>query len=438
MLTGSQVALTRNMPPFDLEDLTAGLWLRASEGVWLDIGKTNPVVSDGQTVAAWADRSGNGFDGLQSTSGSRPAWKTNLTSFGGEPAVRFQGSHWLDLTGISIPSGEWTIFVVAQPLDAGTEQRVFDTATGRLYVSLNAATCYNDGSGQGTEINGLGAQVYTWDLSVASGGQVWANQISLPVGDPNYTARAFGGSTAIGANNTGSGSYASLDLAELIVCPRLDSLTRVRVQSLLRDRYSLRGPYLETRSVLTLGDSLTDGGAVTTPWPTRLRTVWLYPEVVGSVTVTNGAVDGGQSDNAVTQYASLGGGRSDVVIWAGLNDIRLGSGGEATSTWANLENIIADALAANQHVILCTISPFYGDVAHGGWTQAKQDDVDALNTSIRAKTGVTLVDLNLLLRDPNEIRQLLPAYEKPVPDHVHINQTATNLVADTIYQAIRG
>lgn len=134
-------------------DLTPSLWLSADSLIYTDDGATTPATADGNVIAVWKDKSGNGYDVSQTDNGMRPVLKLGANGINGKPAIKFDGSNdrltrsvanWLstDNTG--------TIFIVYR-LDAiGSYQYLlstFDTGTAAtyglgFYAAMTAANPY--------------------------------------------------------------------------------------------------------------------------------------------------------------------------------------------------------------------------------------------------------------------------------------------------------
>lgn len=92
----SGIMVTSGGPaPFSPADLTLTGWWDPSDlsTMWQDTAGTVPVTADGDLVARIDDKSGNGRNFTQSTSGARPVYKTS------------GGLHWLEFAG----SGDWMI-----------------------------------------------------------------------------------------------------------------------------------------------------------------------------------------------------------------------------------------------------------------------------------------------------------------------------------------
>lgn len=111
------------------------LWLDAS-----DPSNNKSVFADGAAVAAWVDKSGNGYSAVQSTVGLRPIYKTGI--IGGLPIIRFDGA----TQYMTSPAGllaqltnQVTIFIVsasANMVGNSILQSVVDVNTNRINIHL--------------------------------------------------------------------------------------------------------------------------------------------------------------------------------------------------------------------------------------------------------------------------------------------------------------
>jgi hypothetical protein len=158
---------------FDPADLfnggLKGAWYDASDltTLWQDTAGTTPVTTDGQSVARWDDKSGNGNNLLQSTSGFRPVYRTS------------GGLHWVDFAGGDdrLSSAAFASSI-AQPLtvcgawktDVSGNQVLCDglTSGGRVHITrgdppdqmqiyAGTLTFINDSSGGATVIGPVSA-----------------------------------------------------------------------------------------------------------------------------------------------------------------------------------------------------------------------------------------------------------------------------------------
>ena len=92
----------------------------------------NLALSNGASVATWADTSGNGRDATQGTGASQPVY--NSTGINGLPSVTFDGTKFLATTAVSpatlSASGLWTVFIVAKPTTTPGTYSMLDQDTG--------------------------------------------------------------------------------------------------------------------------------------------------------------------------------------------------------------------------------------------------------------------------------------------------------------------
>jgi hypothetical protein len=98
--------------PLDPDDSTISANLQA----WLKADAITGL-SDGDAIGTWSDSSGNGNDATQSTSGSKPLYKTGIYSGATLPTVRFDGTddylYWGTFFN-SFENSEWTAFIVVK------------------------------------------------------------------------------------------------------------------------------------------------------------------------------------------------------------------------------------------------------------------------------------------------------------------------------------
>jgi lysophospholipase L1-like esterase len=115
------------------------LWLDASVGVTKD-GSTPAV--DGDTVKQWNDRSSGGYNATQSTTSSRPTYKTNIMN--GNPVLRFAGASNIVTTSFLDASfnTSFTFFIVktkiSSPIKCDTGNNVFTWFSAGANDSLYA------------------------------------------------------------------------------------------------------------------------------------------------------------------------------------------------------------------------------------------------------------------------------------------------------------
>lgn len=90
------------------------LWLDGSDitTLFTDSAKTTPVTSDGDVVGAWADKSGNGNDVLQTTTANKPLYKVNIKN--NKSALLFDGISDYLVNAFTQLSQPYNVIIVAQ------------------------------------------------------------------------------------------------------------------------------------------------------------------------------------------------------------------------------------------------------------------------------------------------------------------------------------
>lgn len=111
-----------------------------------------------------------------------------------------------------------------------------------------------------------------------------------------------------------------------------------------------------------------------------------------------------------------------------INDFRNTSTLAAT-IWPDYQYMVDDWLARgpNKWWIGCTVLPYYN--FSGTWTQARQDQMDAWNTTLTSyltgRTRCIIRDTNLLMRNPSDAKALNPPYNN---DDLHPNNAGTQVL----------
>lgn len=173
------------------------------------------------------------------------------------------------------------------------------------------------------------------------------------------------------------------------------------------------------RSVVALGDSITEGPAGVAPWTQQLLAAGM---LVGNAGVSGGAISRigffGTPPGTVRAPALLDEPNvTDLVVLLGTNDIAFGS--TDTAILSGLDQVITMARDRGVKVSVCTILP-RSDV---GWTpanEAKRISVnDHLKGSWLSSRGATLIDTAAAMQDHTVSTRLLPAYNSG--DGLHPN-----------------
>lgn len=180
---------------------------------------------------------------------------------------------------------------------------------------------------------------------------------------------------------------------------------------------------------LALGDSTTlgdDTNGVELPYPLRL-------EVLAGKPVANHGISGGTVSAIDTRYGIVDG-QGNVtrsIFVGGVNDLIAST--SAATIWTTLEGTVDAAITNGDAVVLGTVMPWEG---YSGSTAAKQTEHATLNTSIRAKAGVTLVDLYEAMRANTSTRRLATYFDSG--DGLHPNDAGAEFIAARVNDAING
>jgi lysophospholipase L1-like esterase len=199
-------------------------------------------------------------------------------------------------------------------------------------------------------------------------------------------------------------------------------------------------------SVVTLGDSITDGNGsdfnANDRWPDDLaaRLTAAYGNAVG---VANAGIAGNAiiSRPAPTNPVATARfdrdvlaqpGRRWVILLEGINDIGntfcCGPSPSGPDLTAADRQIIAAAHAMGLKVYGMTVLPFKGA---GYYTAAGEQKRQVLNQFIRTSGDFDAVfDTDAALRDPSEPDRLLPGYDSG--DHLHPNAVGDQVIANTV------
>lgn len=206
-------------------------------------------------------------------------------------------------------------------------------------------------------------------------------------------------------------------------------------------------------SIVTLGDSITDGHGATTDgndrWPDMLARRLQASPVTQSVGVLNEGIGGnrvlldGLGPNALARFdhdVLAQAGVRYLIVLEGVNDIGvLGRTGDASheahetlvrNILAAYEQMIARAHTHGIEVIGATIMPFTGSGYYhpGAETEA---DRQTINQWIRTPGHFdAFVDFDKLVRDPEHPERLLPAYD--CGDHLHPSPAGYAAMADSV------
>ena len=212
----------------------------------------------------------------------------------------------------------------------------------------------------------------------------------------------------------------------------------------------------DTRAVVALGDSITDGRGTTIDTDRRW-TDDLAQRLSGrGVAVLNAGISGGRllsegmGVSARTRFERDVLARPNVkavVILLGTNDIGWPGSSfaphDAPMTTAAIvdgfQDLIARAHARGLRVVGGTIAPFEGALegtdVHGYYTSEKEAVREEVNAWIRRSGAFDAVaDFDAALRDPRHPQRLLPAFD--VGDYLHPNDAGNAAMARVLTSAI--
>ncbi len=244
--------------PGGVGDLTSNiLWLRADY---------ISGVSDGGSLSAWADTSGNDHDPVQATSTKQPTYIASNSDFNSKPTVQFDGSSdYFDLTALTHDATDYTIIVVYKSTSTA-KQTIFDSKTGKVEIlhEGDADKAFHDGSGRGTEITGTGTQMVLWELDDA-GASVYINGATSQSG-LSYTQRPIGSNTILGCKEAANGDYFNGNIAEVIFYnTRLNAVQRKLLENYLGMKYNISISDVKYSYSATHGNDVAGIGSEGTP-----------------------------------------------------------------------------------------------------------------------------------------------------------------------------
>jgi len=193
-----------------------------------------------------------------------------------------------------------------------------------------------------------------------------------------------------------------------------------------------------SKTVVTLGDSITDGRGSTTDgndrWPDDLARRLIANAPTVGVAVVNMGIGGngifgglGPSANARFDRDVLNqSGVRWAIVFEGVNDI---GGGTTETTITNaLAQFVDKAHARNLLAYGATITPFGGN---SYYTTAHEAARQAVNNWIRTSGKYdAVIDFDAIVRDSNASTNLLPAYDSG--DGLHLNPAGYQAMANAI------
>ena len=230
----------------------------------------------------------------------------------------------------------------------------------------------------------------------------------------------------------------------------------IRQESTLTSRVFLSAILVDapsaTRTVVALGDSITDGAGATMDRDTRWPDFLAARLADNQVAVLNAGISGARllqdkmGDNALARLdrdVLSQPGIAAVIVLIGINDISWNhmafapndGAADAEQLIAGYRQIIARAHARNVRVVGATLTPFEGalkDTPLMGYYSADKERVrQTVNDWIRHSGEFDgVVDFDTLLRDPAHPARLLPAYDSG--DHLHPGDAGNKAMAEAV------
>jgi lysophospholipase L1-like esterase len=206
------------------------------------------------------------------------------------------------------------------------------------------------------------------------------------------------------------------------------------------------------RTIVTLGDSITDGYGATTDanhrWPDYL--IARLHAANADVAVVNQGISGNRilhdamgprpvfGPNALSRFdrnVLAVSGATHVIVLIGINDIGMGNPDRSPGEVVSAERIIVGLgqLATRAHaqglkILFGTLTPFKGA---GYYTEQGEAKRQAVNAWIRSATEIDgFIDFDAATRDPANPLQFLPAYDSG--DHLHPSDAGYEAMAKSI------
>jgi len=248
MLGAVQAGLLGAGGAFNPLSLSPLLWCDFSDAslLFTDAGSTN-VSADADAIYQANDKSGNGFNLVQSTLTKRPLYKTS-TQNGLSSGLFASVLKSMLIDGISNAASDYTFIFAMSPDTLPTAQYdsyFFDTQSGRLILTHNfdtpteiPKTQMYDGTWRDFSITPTyDAQVMSFVLS--STAHVYRNG-SASLGNAPYTQKAIGGTTALMSRySTDIGMWNGSLYEVLIYNSALSATDRGLVEEWLNNKWSI-------------------------------------------------------------------------------------------------------------------------------------------------------------------------------------------------------
>lgn len=212
----------------------------------------------------------------------------------------------------------------------------------------------------------------------------------------------------------------------------------------------------DARTVVALGDSITDGNGATMDQNRRWPDFLARRMAADNVAVLNAGISGaqllkdGMGVNALARFErdvlsqpQL----TSVIVLLGINDIswpgtafaQQASAPSLQQMIAGYRQLISRARARQVRIIAATLTPFEGalqDSPISGYYNRDKDRLrQAVNQWMRSSGEFdAVIDFDAVLRDPQHAARFLPAYDSG--DHLHPGDAGNQAMADAIDLAL--
>jgi lysophospholipase L1-like esterase len=329
----------------------------------------------------------------------------------------------------------------SEPLTIGAAQLAFSAGEGKVVISSATDLSFN---GRKSVTIPQGAKVFSDGLAMdLPFGSNLAVSLFIPKQSiTQLTQHAYGNQSNYFAHGN---QIAAESLDKAAEVDPWHFLTGVEVEA-----------SADSAAVVTLGDSITDGAFSTRSanlrWPDDLARRLHGNPKTANLAVLNAGIGGNRilhdqiGPNAGTaalarfdrDVLSLAGTKY-LLILEGINDIGLATRPKdpvdpvsAEDVIFGLSQMIDRAHTHGLKVYLATIMPDEGLDFY--YSEAGESERQAVNSWIRGnKLADGIIDFDTVMRDPQNPKRLLPAYDR---DHIHPNDAGHKAMADAIDLAI--
>jgi hypothetical protein len=194
------------------------------------------ALSDGNSVSTWGDETGNGHD---LTAGTAPTYRTGIIN--GNPVVRFDGAD--DFLDVAFPdlSQPNTVYMVAQ--SAESSPSAFDEIHDSADDTNNRHTLAIDDGNWAIYAGTVVRSSTPYDNSSHIFGELFNTTSSALRLDGSQIASGDVGSQALSGltvgSNSSQGTFAAIDVGEIVIYPQDKSGIQSDIESYLSDKWGI-------------------------------------------------------------------------------------------------------------------------------------------------------------------------------------------------------